>query len=84
MNTVILELPGDVLHATRLSKAELKVELATHLFAQEKLTLGKAAKLADMDIRQFMHLLESRRIPVHYDVEEYEEDLSTLRQLDRS
>lgn len=83
MTTVTLELPSDVLLATRLTKSELKVELAIHLFDQGKLSLGKARELADMDIWQFMQLLGARGIRVHYDVDEYDEDLETLRRLGR-
>ena len=83
MTTVTLELPSDVLLATRLTKSELKVELAIHLFDQGKLSLGKARELADMDIWQFMQLLGARGIAAHYDVEEYEEDLDTLERLGR-
>lgn len=80
---VTLELPNDVFLATRLTKSELKLELAVHLFEQGKLSLGKARDLANMDIWQFLHVLGSRRIPIHYDVEEYEEDLDTLKRLGR-
>jgi len=83
MTTVTLELPSDVLLATRLTKSELKVELAIHLFDQGKLSLGKARELADMDIWQFMQLLGGRGITAHYDVEEYEDDLDTLKRLGR-
>jgi predicted HTH domain antitoxin len=83
MTTVTLELPGDVLLATRLTKSEIKVELAIHLFDQGKLSLGKARELADMDIWQFMQLLGARGITAHYDVEEYEDDLDTLKRLGR-
>lgn len=83
MTTVTLELPSDVLLATRLTKSELKVELAIHLFDQGKLSLGKARELADMDIWQFMQLLGGRGITAHYDVEEYEDDLETLKRLGR-
>ncbi len=83
MTTVTLELPSDVLLATRLTKSEIKVELAIHLFDQGKLSLGKARELADMDIWQFMQLLGARGITAHYDVEEYEDDLDTLKRLGR-
>lgn len=81
MTTVTLELPSDVLLATRLTKSELKVELAVHLFEQGKLSFGKARDLADMDVWQFMQLLGARGIATHYDIDEYEEDLETLKRL---
>jgi predicted HTH domain antitoxin len=66
-----------------LTPQQLKVELAVHLFEQEKLSFGKARQLAGMTVWQLMQLLGSRGIPIHYDVAEYEEDLETLKQLGR-
>lgn len=83
LETIALEIPGEVLHAARLTPQQLKVELAVHLFEQEKLSFGKARQLADMTVWQFMQLLGSRSISIHYDVVEYEEDLATLKRLGR-
>ena len=78
MTTVTLDIPSEVLHATRLTQEQLKAELAVHLFEQGKLSFGKARQLAGMDVYQFMQLLGSRDIPIHYDVEDYEDDLKAL------
>jgi predicted HTH domain antitoxin len=83
MTTITLDLPNDVFLATHLTKTELKIELAVHLFEQGKLSLGKASRLSGMNTWQFMQLIGSRGIAVHYDVAEYEEDLDTLRRLGR-
>jgi predicted HTH domain antitoxin len=83
MEIVVLEIPGEVLHAARLTPEQIKAELAIHLFEQEKLSFGKARQLADMTIWQFMQLLGSRGIPIHYDISEYEEDLATLQRMGR-
>jgi predicted HTH domain antitoxin len=77
------EILTEVLAAARLTPQELRVELAVHLFEQDKLSLGKARQLADMTIWQFMQLLGSRGIPIHYDIAEYEQDLATLKRLER-
>jgi len=82
MTTITLDIPSEVLHATRLTQEQLKAELAVHLFEQGKLSFGKARQLAGMDVYQFMQLLGSRDIPIHYDVEDYEEDLATLKRLE--
>jgi predicted HTH domain antitoxin len=37
--------------------------------------------MAGMTVWAFQQLLASREIPVHYDVEDYEEDLTTLKEL---
>jgi predicted HTH domain antitoxin len=78
-----LMIPDEILHASRLSERELKVEIAIMLFEKEKLTLGQASRLAAMDRLEFQHLLASRRIPVHYDVADFEQDLETLGELGR-
>jgi len=61
MSAVIpIEIPREVIHATRMTPEELRRELAIHLFQQGKLSFA-----------------------VHYDVADYEEDLTTLKELGR-
>ena len=74
-------IPDEILHATRMTAAELIQELAVALFQREKLTLGQASRLAGMNQWQFQQLLASRRIPLHYDVAEFEADLHTLAEM---
>jgi len=57
--------------------------MAVYLYAQERLSIGKARELADMSLWEFRQLLASRRIPPHYDVEELDEDIATLREMER-
>ncbi len=76
-------IPDEILQTARMSEAELCQELAVLLFQQDRLTSGQASHLAGMDRLRFQHLLASRGIPLHYDVEEFEQDLSTLRGLAR-
>ena len=76
-------IPEDVLHSARLSPGELKQEIAVLLFQKDRLTLGQASKLADMPVADFQHLLASRGISPHYDVEDLEDDVETLRKLGR-
>lgn len=81
--TISLEIPYDVIHATRMTQQELRQELALSLFQREKLSFGKAREMAGMDVWTFQQLLGSRGISVHYDVADYEEDLATLREMER-
>lgn len=83
MKTVQLELPEELLQATCMTLEELRLELAIHLFEQGRLSLDKAAELANVPVWQFQQTLAGRGIPMHYDVREYEEDLETLRRLGR-
>lgn len=78
-----LMIPDTVLEAAHMSEAELRQEIAVLLYSKEKITLAQASHLAAMGRLEFQHLLSSRGIPVHYDVEEFEQDLETLRGLGR-
>ncbi len=78
-----LAIPEDILQAINMSEDELLQEMAIMLFQKEKVTLEQAAHIARMPQLQFQHLLASRQIPVHYDIEEFEEDLRTLKELGR-
>lgn len=66
-----------------MSPEELKREIAVLLFQQGRLTLGQASQLADMPMAEFQHLLASRDIDPHYNVEDLEDDVETLRKLGR-
>ena len=82
-SVVSIEIPSEVVHATRMTPQELKCELAVYLFQQSKLSFGKAREMAGMTAWAFQQLLGSRGIPVHYDLKDYEEDLETLKELGR-
>jgi len=69
----------EVLTAAHISEPELKQELAVTLFQQERLTLAQASRLAEMTQLAFQALLADRQIPIHYGVEEFREDVRTLR-----
>ena len=80
---VAIEIPREVVHATKMSPEDLKRELAIHLFQQGKLSFGKAKEMAGMTFWSFQQLLGARGIPVHYGLEDYEEDLGMLKELGR-
>ncbi|HFD39538.1 MAG TPA: UPF0175 family protein [Anaerolineae bacterium] len=82
-STVSLEIPREVLHTTRMSLAEMQQEFALFLFQRGKVSFGKAREMAGLSAWEFQQLLGYRGIPVHYDIEDYEQDLATLRDLGR-
>ena len=75
-----LVIPDDILRAANMSASEMRREIAALLFQQDKLTLGQASQFAGMSQLEFQRMLASRHIPVHYDVQEFIDDLDTLRQ----
>jgi predicted HTH domain antitoxin len=73
----------EILQTARLSEAELRVEIAVTLFQQDRLTLGQAAEFAGVRQLDMQRTLASRRIPIHYGLEDLEHDLATVeRRLD--
>ncbi|MBR8838254.1 MAG: UPF0175 family protein [Stigonema ocellatum SAG 48.90 = DSM 106950] len=80
---MIIFIPDDILQAAGISEAELKLEIAIMLFQQEKISIGKARRLAGMNLIEFQREIASRGICIHYDVEEFEADLKTLREMGR-
>lgn len=75
-----LVIADDLLCSIGLSEKELLTEIAVMLFQQERVSLGKASKIANMNYVEFQELLAKRSISLHYDVEEFEEDVKTLRE----
>ena len=79
----VLQVSQDILDSSRLSIAELKMEIAVHLYTQGRLSVGKARELAEMPLWEFRQLLASRHISPHYDETDLEQDVATLRELGR-
>ncbi|MFN8473096.1 MAG: UPF0175 family protein [Anaerolineae bacterium] len=77
----VIEVPQDILDSARLTIPELKTEVAILLYEQGRLSIGKARELAGMSLWEFRQLLASRRIAVHYDEGDLDEDMATLRKL---
>jgi len=50
---ISIEIPREVLLATRMTPEEIKQELAIHLYQLGKLSLGKAYEIAGVDIWTF-------------------------------
>lgn len=78
-----LVITDEILQSARMSANEMQQEIAILLYQRDKLSLGQASKLAEMPQWQFQALLASRRISIHYDVNDFESDLQTLRELGR-
>ena len=77
----VIDVPQDVLDSARLTVPELKIEVAVHLYAQGRLSIGKARELAGLSLWEFRQVLVSRRIPPHYDESDLDEDVATLQKL---
>jgi len=76
-----ITIPDELLTKAKLTEADALKELILTLFAQHRLTTGQACRALAMDRISFQHLLAERKIPMHYDVKEFEQDMQTLREL---
>jgi predicted HTH domain antitoxin len=75
-----MQITIDLPDALQISETDLRTELAISLFQQERITLGTASQLAGLHQIEFQQLIASRGICVHYDVEDLEQDLKSLRE----
>jgi len=64
-----------------MTAQEIRRELAVQLYAQGKLSAGKARELAEMTVYEFQGLLGSRGTPVNYGVKDFLDDLDTIQRL---
>jgi predicted HTH domain antitoxin len=55
--------------------------LAIGLFAGDKVTLAQAAQIAGISQTLFLRELGKRKIPVHYGLEELEQDIIAVREM---
>ncbi|MEC4888327.1 MAG: UPF0175 family protein [Scytonema sp. PMC 1070.18] len=76
-------IPDEIVQASGMSEEELFREIVIMLFQQKKISIGKASNLLGMNLIQFQHLIASRDIYIHYDVEDLKTDIATLKRLGR-
>ncbi len=74
-----LVIPDEFLQTAHISEADLKLEIAILLFRQEKITLAAASQFACMKQSEFQQILGSRKIPIHYGIEDSQQDLRMLK-----
>jgi predicted HTH domain antitoxin len=83
LQTIKIELPSDILLALNESEYELKkrikFSLATQLYVQQKVTIGKAAQIAEMSRFQFESALSESKIPISaLELDDVMEDIQKL------
>jgi len=79
-----LEISQDILDSARMTVDQVRIELAAHLYAQGRISLGKAHDLAVLSLWEFRQLLGLRHIAPHFAAEDLRQDLQTLRHLSGS
>lgn len=72
MNLLIKE---DILKKAEITAEELLIEIAVHLYDTERLSMGQARNLAQLDQISFQRELAKRDVYIKYDIEDLETDL---------
>ncbi len=78
-----ITIPDETLGDLRLTSEQTRMEIAVGLFADRRVTLARAAKIADVPFLTFQRELAKRRIPLHYEMEDFEADVRTLGEMGR-
>jgi predicted HTH domain antitoxin len=85
MNTVTVQLPLDILRAARVPEdqatTEVKKIIVLFLYDRGTISLAKACELLGISQWEFFELNKEFGLTVHYDIEDYREDLETLRRV---
>jgi predicted HTH domain antitoxin len=76
---ITLNLPDSLSQTKTFNQSDWLREIAVALFQQERISLSRASKIAEIEIMDFQKLLADRGICVHYDVEDFEQDVRHLR-----
>lgn len=76
-----IEVQDEALRGLELTEPQALVDLAVGLFTERRVTLGRAAAVAQVTQLEFQRELSRRGIPLHYDVEDLQADLRTLAAL---
>lgn len=80
---VDLVIPGDLLEKVEMTPKDLLIEIAAYLYSKEKLSMGQAKTLAGLDLISFQQELSKRDIYIHYNIEDYYEDVKNLDKMDK-
>ncbi len=79
MQSVTIEIPGDIVSAMKIPRVRVKeyllVELAVSMYRRGILSFGKARELCRMSKWDFQRELGTRQVERHYEEKDLEEDI---------
>lgn len=79
-----LVIRDEILKKAEITADELLIEIAVHLYDTERLSMGQAKNLAQLDLISFQKELSKRNVYIKYDIEDLETDLKNLEYLRRN
>ena len=72
-------IPDEALGPRFSTPEKVRLELAVALFANNEASVARAARIAGLNHLEMQRELGKRKIPMHYGIEDFEQDLRTLR-----
>jgi predicted HTH domain antitoxin len=76
---MVIEVPEHI--EARLTADGAALNFALGLYASDEVTLEQGADIAKISQPEFLKELAKRKIPVHYGIAEFDEDLATIKRL---
>lgn len=77
-----LVIPEDILQASQMTEADLKLEVAILLYCLGRISSGKVRSWTGLSVIEFQHELAKRDLYLNYDVDDFRQDIETLRAMD--
>jgi predicted HTH domain antitoxin len=76
-----ITIPDEIVALSNISSTDFRIEIATYLYEKQRLSIGKAHKLAGLNLIQFQKELLKRNIYLHLDTSDIDKELQNLNQL---
>jgi len=83
---VVLQIPEEIQYVLGIRRnlaKEIMKRLAVSLYAERKISLGKAVELSETDYSSFLGLLADFGVYLDYDEDDLTSDMETVRRLGR-
>lgn len=74
----------ELLRGIAITPAEALLDFAIGLYTERKASLGRAAAVAGVPQAEFLREMGRRKVPLHYDVADFEADCRVVAELRRA
>ena len=72
-------IPDEILSSTNTSPMEMRIEIAAYLYEKKRMSIGKARRIAGLDLVQFQKELAKRNIYLQLGIEDLESEIRNLK-----
>ena len=76
-----ITIPDEIVALSNISATDFRVEIAAYLYEKQRLSIGKAHKLAGISLIQFQKELSKRNIYLHLDTSDIDKELQNLNRI---